>query len=353
MQQISLQCSVVNEVQNISTHTAVIPDVQLVFINTSFLSTDSVVQEVQQVMCDAIGGVFALSFNGYTTASIPFNADVTTIANALQQLAIINSVVVTFVNGAVQACIPQASSPGAAFSVNFTSVVGLSGDLPLLMGSTNGLIGLRRIVVTEIVRGMAGIGGTFRLSFQGSMTSDISAFASASTLYTALTTVSTIPVGAITVTDLTSDLVNKQGRLFSVAFIGASVGGDVEALQVVTQYNALTGSDVSITVYSDGAALAPTDSTSAPPSVSGNQIGGSFFLTLQGYTVGPIDFNVADTVLATQLETLPNVGVVSVLRIGPSVYKEYQWIVTFLSTPGYFPPGTVSLIISYRSFELA
>ena len=335
-----MECAVVNAVQNITTYTAWIPAVQLVQIYTSFLSSDTPQPEVQEVMCDAIGGSFRLTFNGYVTASIPYNADTTTIANALQQLQIINTVIVSFSNGSTQACLPQADYPGTSFIVNFTSVVGLSGDLPLLSGTTNSLQGLRRIVVTELVRGEAGLGGTFRLSYRGEMTTDISVFALPSDIATALGDLDTLPLGGLIVNDYRTDLTNPQGRLWGITFAAFELGGTVEALQVVTAFNEVTGSDARVLIYADGASLPVNESTSAPASVAGNQVSGSFSLTLDGYTVGPIAFDVADTVLATQLESLPNVGVVSVQRLGPTVLQEYTWLVTFLSMPGYFPPGT-------------
>jgi hypothetical protein len=155
-----------SEVQNISTSTVHIPEVQLVYITTSFQGTP--ITEVQQVMCDASGGSFKLIFNGYTTpVSIAYNADVAAITSALLQLQILTSVSVAFVGGASQACNDQTVIPGGAFTVTFTAVVGLSGDLPLMTTTTNSLQGLRRIYVTEALRGDAGLGGQFRLSYLG------------------------------------------------------------------------------------------------------------------------------------------------------------------------------------------
>lgn len=351
VQQVSVECAVQNAVQNITTYTDWIPAVQLVQIYTSFQSGDTPQPEVQEVMCDAIGGSFRLTFNGYITASIPYNADATTIANALLQLQIINTVVVSFVNGSTQACLPQVDYPGTGFLVNFTSVVGLSGDLPLMSGTTNSLQGLRRIVVTEVVKGAAGLGGSFRLSYRGEMTTDISVFALPSDIATALGDLDTLPLGGITVNDYRTTLTNPQGRLWGVTFSAFELGGAVEALQVVPAFDEVTGSDARIIIYADGSGLPLNESTSAPSSVVGNQLGGSFSLTLDGYTVGPIAFDVADTVLTTQLESLPNVGVVSVQRFGPTVLQEFSWLVTFLSLPGYFPAGTGAVDLLIPSFS--
>lgn len=340
VQQISVQCAIVNEVQNITTETAIVQESQLVYIKTSFLPTDSAVAEVQSVMCDAIGGSFRLSLNGYQTNSIPFDATAATIKTALQELEVIDTVTVAFSGGATQACFPQASIPGAAFLVTFTSVVGIAGGVPLLGGTTNSLQGLRRITSSRITPGLAGLGGNFRLSYRGATTEAIDiATATAALITTRLVELDTLSVGGVVVTDYSPTLVNTQGRLWGVTFTDPALGGDVEALVVPDSYNLLTGSGVSVRVLTDGAALALNESTTAPASVRGNEVSGTFYLSLRGYSVGPIDFNVADTVLKTQLESLPNVGVVAVSRAGPTVLKEYVWTITFLSTPGYFPPG--------------
>lgn len=82
-------------------------------------------------------------------------------------------------------------------------------------------------------------------------------------------------------------------------------------------------------------------------SIRGNEISGTFTLTFRGHTTDPIDFDVADTVLKTRLEALPNIGTVKVERRGPFVQKEYAWSITFLAMPGSFPvgAGNVNLLI--------
>jgi hypothetical protein len=74
-------------------------------------------------------------------------------------------------------------------------------------------------------------------------------------------------------------------------------------------------------------------------SVKGNELSGYFTLTYRGHTTYPIDFNAADTVVKSRLESLPNIGKVSVSRFGPSVWKEFSWVITFLEMPGAFPYG--------------
>lgn len=78
-------------------------------------------------------------------------------------------------------------------------------------------------------------------------------------------------------------------------------------------------------------------------SVSGNEIGGTFTLSLLGHTTDAIDFNAADTQMKARLEALPNVGTVQVSRSTPTPEKGYQWTVTFVSNPGAFPVGAADV----------
>lgn len=53
-----------------------------------------------------------------------------------------------------------------------------------------------------------------------------------------------------------------------------------------------------------------------------------------------IDFNAADTEIASALEALPNVNAVDVTRTGPDGRLGYSWSITFVDNPGYFPAGS-------------
>jgi hypothetical protein len=143
--------------------------------------------------------------------------------------------------------------------------------------------------------------------------------------------------------DITAD--SNFAYLYKVAFTDADLGGDVEAIQVVDSYNLLTGKDVAIYVYTDGTEATTFSDTYTAfsdgyVSQRGNEIGGSFSLTYRGHTTEAIDFNAADTVVKARLEALDNIGTVTVVRTGPSVWKEYVWTVTFNSMPGLYPYGS-------------
>ena len=75
-------------------------------------------------------------------------------------------------------------------------------------------------------------------------------------------------------------------------------------------------------------------------SVTGNEIRGTFTLTMRGHETEPIEYNAADSTVKRRLEELPNVGTVTVNRVQTSPEKTYRWTVTFDSSPGLFPAGT-------------
>jgi len=94
VQEVDAVCAVTNEVQIIKTDTSHnIEEVQLIYLFTNYASSS--LNEIQEVVCDASGGSFRLSFSGYTTQSISWEAGTAEIKAALEQLAIINSVSVT------------------------------------------------------------------------------------------------------------------------------------------------------------------------------------------------------------------------------------------------------------------
>lgn len=149
----------------------------------------------------------------------------------------------------------------------------------------------------------------------------------------------------MTVASLHSELaLNSYSQLYQISFVGSELGGNVEAIQSVNYFDQLTGSDVSIAVFTDGMETAMERGYASTASVAGNEIGGTFTLTYRGHTTDTIDFNVADTVLKSMIQSLPNIDTVHVVRSGPSVYKEYAWTITYQAMPGDFPDGTGNVL---------
>ena len=88
------------------------------------------VNEQQRVSCTAAGGSFTLSFRGYVTDEIPFDANAQILQASLESLKSITNVKVVLFG--VQACMEA----GAAFTVEFLQEFG---DAPLLVGDSSKL----------------------------------------------------------------------------------------------------------------------------------------------------------------------------------------------------------------------
>ena len=105
----------------------------------------------------------------------------------------------------------------------------------------------------------------------------------------------------------------------------------------------LTGNGAELLIYTDGDESTSDVRGSYMQSLTGNEVGETFTLTLRGHTTDPIEFNAADSTMKTRLEALPNIGTVQVKRSAPTPDLGYTWTVTFLSNPGYFPVNSRNL----------
>ena len=104
-------------------------------ITTTFQGTPK--KDVQTVTCDATQGIFQQFFRGVTTYWIPYSANASKIAAALQTLPNIDSVEVSFTPGVSQACFQRNNLvPSGGFLVTFISTLGITGDLPEMTGYT-------------------------------------------------------------------------------------------------------------------------------------------------------------------------------------------------------------------------
>ena len=202
------------------------------------------------------------------------------------------------------------------------------------------LEGARRVDIWVLRHGTAPLSGSFRLTFRGATTVAIDVDDSAGLVETKLTDLDTIEAGGVNVSKVmdVDPFANGIERMWAVTFIGAGVGGNVPSLSVLPTDNDLTGSNVSLNIYSDGAESASDRrATAEAASFMGNELGGSFTLSLRGHETTPIEFNAGATTMKARLEALPNVGVVDVQVSAPTPQRGYTWTVSFVSNPGYFP----------------
>lgn len=112
------------------------------------------------------------------------------------------------------------------------------------------------------------------------------------------------------------------GFTWTIEFKGQSTGGDVELLQI--PITALVATNVRAQVVETR---------------KGNQLGGTFQLTFNGDSTGPILFSADKTAVQAQLNSLSSIKPSSVLvdRVGPLdtgtvQVRSYQWLITFYSS---------------------
>ena len=338
---VTSKCTVKKEIQVVQTNTSRISAVQLVYISSNYSGVSSLA--VQGVTCDASGGSFRLSFNGYTTSTIAYNANAAAIQKALQALETLTAVTVTFINPIYPyACINQYNL-GGGFTVRFDRVVNMAGNVPRITAVTNNLLGMRYVSIHSVNAGEAPVGGTYRLSFRGSVSTAIDP-SSLSSISTAILDMDTINPAYVSVSQVAVPPSGSAGYMYAVTF-SSSTYGDVEALEVVEYSNLLTGTNIAIAVFADGLETLADRGGYDVPSTRGNEVSGTFVLDYRGYQTDPIDSDASNTQVQIRLEALPNIGTVRVTRTGPSPQKEYVWSVTFLSMPGSFPDGTGDIAV--------
>jgi hypothetical protein len=258
VQAVRVACSVVPEIQTISTSTADQDEVQLVhLVMDEAYVPHTRVDHVQGVWCSGTGGTFSMTLAGRTTQDLPFDASCEDVEGSLLELEVLHDVRVVFGgDSSSHACTAGPSTTAPQFNITFKSVDEIavtSKDLARLRVNTNNLDGDRRARSRMLVKGLRPLGGSFRLSFRGDRTRLISATADSEEVQAALQDLDTIQHSGVRVTNgsmasiprgSSSDFRSKE-TMWAVTFIGSGVGGDVESLYVSPGDNLLTGSGAS------------------------------------------------------------------------------------------------------------
>lgn len=169
------------------------------------------------------GGTFTLTFQGQTTAGIPYNATPTTVQNALEALSNLEEGDIVVLAGSV-----------GGWQIEFQSTLA-SQNLGLLTGNGANLSGGRIAVSTSqsaqptvnekvlVSLGEEVSGGTFTLTHDGNTTADIATNATATTLDMALEALAHLSTGDITVS-------GNPGGPWTVEFTGNLAATDAGAL---------------------------------------------------------------------------------------------------------------------------
>lgn len=312
--------------------------------------------EVQQFICAADAGAFALTFANQTVLGIPYNADVNTFRTYLaNSLSFYGRVDITFEYGATSLC----STSGTFVTVKFTQLWhrALVGDLPAMTFTnlnTKGVLGLFLSggagfidpESREIVKGIdscrvveqqsfvcAATSGNFALTFgDGTLITNLAYSLSASDLRTAI-------MAAVTyLVDIDVSFANGLGTVCSVAGTTTTIAfvvttntgpnGDGDLAEVIAdktnnganglnhisnrlQFPSVFTEVVKGTTcvpFDQSFASAPAHQMTAPVVVGG----GSFTLSFRGYTTAPIPATSTARGVRLLLEALPSIAGVSV-----------------------------------------
>ena len=343
------------EIQSIATSAPAVSEEQIVY-TTGSGTVGVFVDEVQTIECDANGGSFTITVDGETTDPIMWDASASEVQAALMALTNVNgvSVAISSDTGVAQAnaCRSYDNAGTATLADDVppeklvltfdatNGVAGYHGDVPEVTTFAELLHGAKRATVATQTPGSAPLDGTFAISFADSPSVDVAHDASDAQFVLALESLTTIAAGTVAVTRSVVD--TAGGYVWTVTF---NFDADVPAL-VVDDAN-LRGNDRAVYVCTDGVTSSDGCGTHGASSVAGNQIAGSFTLTLRGHTTEAIPYNAAATTLKARLEALDNIGTVDVERGSPTTQRGYVWSVTFLSNPGQFPAssGDMALMV--------
>ena len=345
VQEVDVIAPVRNEVQVVTTTAAFVGEVQYLAVRSNASST-TLVSEVQTVACDATGGSFTLTLAGYTTGAIAWNASRNAVLTAIVSLPNVQNVTVTFNVNQTTACAPYTGGY-APWPMTFVfdainGLAGYHGNVPQIAADATQLQGHRVITVATLVDGSSPVNsGFFTVAFDDSYPANVSYPATAAQLRASLESLPTIGTGNINVSVVAIDAVGNT--VYKIVF---RFGGNVQAIFADPNNNFLLGNGAAVSVCADdtaNAAVACVAAGSTWTPVAGNQLSGTYTLTLNGHTTAPVSFDVTDTQLKVALEALPNLGTVVVHRTGPDAQLGYSWTVTFLSNPGMFPIGSGDL----------
>ncbi|MDB5307092.1 MAG: hypothetical protein JWO38_1294 [Gemmataceae bacterium] len=322
--------------------------------------------EIQTLRSYLTDGSFTLTFNGRTTSPLPHNATASQVQSALNALQ-------SVATGGGNVSVNSAVIPGGIqYTITFggslatTNVSQITATLVTVLTSTVTAGSPTQSAVQAVQVYLTG-GGTFTLTFNGQTTAPLAAGATAAQVQAALTGLSTIGAGNVTVAS--SSLV-PTGTQYTVTFTGSKarqseplitaaasgfdafptvatvrdgLNGNVTVVEVPvggsTRYDVTFGGDLANTNLPVMGAGMPTASVatvqpggpgqSAVQTASVFLVFGTFTLTFQGQTTSPLATNATSLQVQTALEALSNIGAGNVTVSSVPVPGGTQYTITF------------------------
>ena len=170
------------------------------------------------------------------------------------------------------------------------------------------------------------IGGTFRVGMGSFISRDIDYDASEEQMVDALNQLPSI--GAVHVTRRIVE--GDNGRyVWRIHFVGRL--GDIAPIFV--DADSLEGIGASAIVREVYVGVVP-EVQRISTHATGEPLKGRFSCRLKGIDTGNMDYNASEEAMREAFSQISGVGSVSVDRLGPSEYNEYEWHITFLEYPG-------------------
>jgi hypothetical protein len=170
----------------------------------------------------------------------------------------------------------------------------LPGSPAILAGSSAGLAEVQTVTVT-------GSKGTFTLTFNGKTTDPITFNASATTVQAALNSLPSIGGKGGSVT------VSQSGSVYTITFGGSLAPQNVPQITAAGSGGAKASAATVLDGDSDQRGN-PRTSPVEVQTVTINASKGTFTLTFNGQTTGPIAFNASATTVQAALNGLPSIG---------------------------------------------
>jgi hypothetical protein len=265
------------------------------------VTTSVGVNEVQTLSASgATSGTFTLTFAGQTTGPIPYNATAAQIRAALVSLSNIGPDDITVTGGPIHTTAVTVTFAGG---LGYQNVPQIEADSSLL----NDVV----LTVTTTTTAVAGVdevqslsntdatGGTFTLTFGAQTTTPLPYNATAAQIQVALVLLTNINFGDVQVT---GGPINEQP--VTITFVNRL--GATDVTQILVNNTGLTGGTVGIvastttegvTQINEVQTIAATGATS-----------GTFTLTFDGQTTGPIAYNASAAQIQIALVALSNIG---------------------------------------------
>ena len=271
------------------------------------------VNEVQTLTPGGVvtGGTYTITFDGFTSSAIAFDANAATITTALDAMSNLAPGDCVATGGPVNIGNVTLTFGGARAGTNVPQVTiqsSLTGVDPTLTPSTT-TAGVA--AVNEVQRlTMAGVpfGGTFTITYSGQTTSALAYNASNATIQAALTALSNIGV---------DECVVSAGPLaaatpINLTFVGALAATNVD--QITADASSLTYVPT-LTPSTTTAGAAPVPEVQRL-TTTGTPTGGTFTLTYGGYTTAALPYNATAAQVQAALLDLRSIPVSGVACAG-------------------------------------